>query len=53
MSERIAGYYDAADRPMADYLAARGWTGEPETHDPGSRHLGAGSPGSPVSNLGA
>jgi hypothetical protein len=24
-SERIASYYDEADRPMADYLAARGW----------------------------
>ena len=33
-SERIASYYDEADRPMADYLAARGWTKEPGTHDP-------------------
>ncbi len=34
-TERIASYYEQADRPMADYLAARGWTGEPGTHDPG------------------
>jgi hypothetical protein len=34
-SERIGSYYDAADRPIADYLAAHGWTEEPGTHDPG------------------
>jgi hypothetical protein len=34
-SERIASYYDEADRPMSDYLAARGWTEEPGTHDRG------------------
>jgi len=28
MSERIGAYYEAADRPVADYLAARGWTEE-------------------------
>lgn len=33
-SARIASYYEEADRPMADYLAARGWTGEPGTHAP-------------------
>lgn len=33
-SGRIASYYDEADRPMADYLAARGWTEEPGTYDP-------------------
>jgi hypothetical protein len=32
--ERIASYYDEADRQMADYLAARGWTGEPGADDP-------------------
>ena len=26
MSERIGGYYQEADRPVAGYLAARGWT---------------------------
>lgn len=25
ISERIAGYYDEADQPVADYLAALGW----------------------------
>lgn len=35
MSDRIGRYYEEADRPMANYLAALGWTGEPETHDPG------------------
>jgi hypothetical protein len=34
-SERIGSYYEAADRPIADYLAAHGWTEEPGTHDPG------------------
>lgn len=29
MSERIGGYYEEADRPVAGYLAARGWTEEP------------------------
>jgi len=28
MSERIGAYYEQADRPVADYLAARGWTEE-------------------------
>ena len=28
MSERIGGYYQEADRPVAGYLAARGWTQE-------------------------
>ncbi len=28
-SDPIGSYYDEADRPMSDYLAARGWTGEP------------------------
>jgi hypothetical protein len=27
-SEQIDGYYEAAERHMADYLAARGWTEE-------------------------
>jgi hypothetical protein len=27
-SERIVGYYEEADRPVAGYLAARGWTEE-------------------------
>jgi hypothetical protein len=30
-SERIASYYDQADQPIADYLAARGWTQPPAT----------------------
>lgn len=34
-SERIGSYYGQADRPMAAYLAAQGWTEEPGTHDPG------------------
>jgi hypothetical protein len=29
--ERIASYYDQADQPIADYLAARGWTEPPAT----------------------
>jgi hypothetical protein len=32
--ERIASYYDDADQPMSDYLAALGWIREAETHDP-------------------
>jgi hypothetical protein len=28
MSERIGAYYEQADRPVADYLAARGWAEE-------------------------
>ena len=31
VSDRIGSYYDEADRAMADYLAAMGWTEEPET----------------------
>jgi hypothetical protein len=34
-SDRIGSYYDEADRAMADYLAAMGWTGEPETRRTG------------------
>jgi hypothetical protein len=30
-SERIGGYYEEADRPVAGYLAARGWTEEQGT----------------------
>ena len=30
-SDRIGSYYDEADRAMADYLAAMGWTEEPQT----------------------
>ena len=37
-SEEIASYYDRADKAMADYLTARGWTGQPlpgpESPDP-------------------
>jgi hypothetical protein len=32
-SEQIASYYDQADRPMADYLAALGWAQQPP-HSP-------------------
>jgi hypothetical protein len=35
IGERIASYYAEADRPMAEYLAARGWTGKPGRHGPG------------------
>ncbi len=34
-SQRIGSYYDEADQPIADYLAAHGWTEEPGTHDRG------------------
>ena len=34
-NEQIASYYDEADQPMSDYLAAMGWTREAGTHDPG------------------
>jgi hypothetical protein len=34
-SERIASYYDEADRRMAEYLAAQGWTQERGTQGPG------------------
>jgi hypothetical protein len=37
-SEEIASYYDRADKAMADYLTARGWTDQPllspESPDP-------------------
>lgn len=29
IGERIGGYYEQADQPLADYLAALGWTEEP------------------------
>jgi hypothetical protein len=32
-SEQIASYYDQADKPMADYLTALGWT-RGWTHQP-------------------
>jgi hypothetical protein len=32
--DRIATYYDEADRPMADYLEAQGWIEEPGAHHP-------------------
>jgi hypothetical protein len=31
VSERVIGYFEEADRPVAGYLAARGWAGEQET----------------------
>src|SRR6266480_5856367 len=31
--ERIASYYDEADQPMSDYLAALGWTRGTGMHD--------------------
>jgi hypothetical protein len=34
-SEQIASYYDQADKPMADYLTALGWTRQPP-HSPTS-----------------
>jgi hypothetical protein len=45
-SERIAGYYDQADKPMADYLTALGWTQPPRgPESPGSAER-ARAPGS-------
>ena len=32
-SDPIGSYYDEADRAMSDYLAALGWSEEPEAHD--------------------
>ena len=29
ISERIGGYYEEAERSVADYLTARGWTEDP------------------------
>lgn len=34
-SERIARFYQEADRPVADLLTALGWTQERRTQDPG------------------
>ena len=36
-SERVASYYDQADQPIADYLAALGWTQQPPHRPSGSR----------------
>ena len=36
-SGQIGSYYQGADRPIADYLSARGWPEEPGTHDPAGR----------------
>jgi hypothetical protein len=48
-SEEIAGYYDRADKPMAEYLTARGWTGQPllgpESPDPAEGAGGHPPPG--------
>jgi len=41
-SEQIASYYDQADKPMADYLAALGWNHRP-SH--GSGRGGGGATG--------
>jgi hypothetical protein len=38
-SDPIGSYYDEADKPMSDYLAALGWTEEPATRHP--REAGA------------
>jgi hypothetical protein len=35
VSNQIGSYYDEADRAMSDYLAAMGWTEEPETRRTG------------------
>ena len=40
-SERIGGYYEEAERSVADYLAARGWTEEQE-------NLGRGAAAEPA-----
>lgn len=43
VGDRIGSYYDEADRAMSDYLAAMGWTGEPEPHrtgEPETRRTG-------------
>ena len=60
MGERIGAFYEEADRPVADYLAARGWTGEPgkpgQEKDadaaPGPHQATAG-PGTPRKQLAA
>lgn len=36
-SERVASYYDQADQPIAEYLAALGWTQQPPHRPSGSR----------------
>ena len=36
-SEQVASYYDQADQPIADYLAALGWTQQPPHRPSGSR----------------
>jgi hypothetical protein len=51
-SEQIASYYDQADKPLADYLTALGWTHQPP-HSPqppgpaerARRHPPSGGPG--------
>ena len=48
-SEEIASYYDRADKAMADYLTARGWTDQPllgpESPGPAEGAGGHPSPG--------
>jgi hypothetical protein len=41
VGERIARFYEEADRPVADFLMARGWTQERRAQERGSRHAGA------------
>ena len=36
-NERITSFYDQADQPIADYLAALGWTQQPSHRPSGSR----------------
>ena len=45
-SEEIASYYDRADKAMADYLTARGWTDQPllSPESPGPAEDAGGHP---------
>jgi hypothetical protein len=45
-SEEIAGYYDRADKAMADYLTALGWTDQPplSPESPGPAQGAGGHP---------
>jgi hypothetical protein len=45
-SEEIADYYDRADKAMADYLTALGWTGQPllSPESPGPAEGAGGHP---------
>lgn len=50
-SEQIASYYDQADKPMADYLSAMGWTSQPP-HSPQPPGPAERTPGHPPPSSG-